>query len=187
MPSPLAPPTQKPDRFNKDTVPTLLQSVLKQTRSVLDQEAGLVVEDVTSVSCAVDRLYLHDLTVLAGLGCPVNVLVAFSFVTPLVEALFDGMKDGLGLTEEEVADGLFRTECAAEAINIILGLSTADLREKDVIITLSPPVVMENTRWIHRQKNAYFATMRLQTNHGVLDVSVVGPRELFDEQLNYTP
>jgi CheY-specific phosphatase CheX len=184
MTGPSAPNAPKDEIFDKGLVPRLLKSILSRTRYVLSEDAGIEVRDVSSVNCAVDKLHLHDLTVLAGLGAPVNVLVAFSFEGALVDALFEGMAGGLDLDMSE-AD-LYRGECAAEAINMVLGLSTADLQSEEMTISLSPPVVLDNTRWIHRHRNAYFASMRLTTDRGFLDVSVVGPRELFDDRMNYT-
>ncbi|MCF8482892.1 MAG: chemotaxis protein CheX [Rhodospirillum sp.] len=184
MLGPVVPGSSRMHEFDRSVVSTLLSSILTRVRYVLAEDAEIEVRDVSLVESDVDKLHLHNLTVLAGLGAPVNVLVAFSFEDRLVEGLFAGMARGLDLNMED-AD-LYKGECAAEAINMVLGLSTADLQSEDMTISLSPPVVLDNTRWIHRHRNAHFARMRLDTDHGVLDVNVVGPRELFDDRMNYT-
>ncbi len=184
MLGPKIPGSSESNAFNKSVVSSLLSSILARVKYVLGEEANIEVREVLSIDSAVDKLHLHDMTVLAGLGSPVNVLVAFSFEEDLVVGLFEGMAEGLELDGEDI--DLYKEECAAEAINIVLGLSTADLQSEDITISLSPPVVLDNARWIHRHKNAHFACMRLTTDRGFLDVNVVGPRDLFDERMNYT-
>lgn len=169
--------------FNKTIIPRVMASILGQTREVLSAEAVIAVDGAETFDCEVSKLQLHDMTVIAGLGGPISLLIAFSFDTPLMNALFARVTADIDIPADETE--LYRRETAAEIVNTILGLCTSDLQNIEDSIALSPPVVVEDARCIHRPKNAVFASMRIRTEKGIVSVGFVGPRELFDDHLNY--
>ena len=169
--------------FNKTIIPRVMASILAQTREVLAAEAVIAVDGAETFDCDVTKLQLHDMTVIAGLGGPISLLIAFSFEQSLLEALFLRVTADLGVPPDE--EDLYRRETAAEIVNTILGLCTTDFQNIEESIALSPPVIIEDARCIHRPKNAVFANMRIRTERGIVSVSFVGPRDLFDDHLNY--
>ncbi|MGE5503068.1 MAG: chemotaxis protein CheX [Actinomycetota bacterium] len=169
--------------FDKTIIPTVLDSVLERARSVLESEAGVTVLGAEAIHCDARKLQLHDLTAIAGLGGPISLLIAFSFERSLLDTIFARVAADIEVPEQE-AD-LYVRDAAAETVNTILGLCTADFQNMEKSIALSPPVIVEDARCIHRPKNAVFASMRVRTSAGSLGVGIVGPRELFDEWLNY--
>lgn len=171
--------------FNKTIIPRVMASILGQTREVLAAEAVISVEGAETFDCDVSKLQLHDMTAIAGLGGPISLLIAFSFENELVEALFSRITADIEVPAGE--EDLYRRETVAEMVNTILGLCTTDLQNIEESIALSPPVIIEDARCIHRPKNAVFASMRIRTEKGKVSVSFVGPRELFDDRLNYQP
>ncbi len=170
-------------KFDKSIIPGMMQSILTQTRSVLEQEAGLVVEGAEAVECDVKRLQLQDVTAIAGLGGPISLLIAFSFERRLLQAIFERVTRGIEVAPDEV--DMHVRDAAAETVNTILGLCTADFQNIERSVSLSPPVILDDARCIHRPKNAVFASMRIRTGRGYLGVGLVGPRDLFDDRLNY--
>jgi hypothetical protein len=169
--------------FNKTIIPRVMASILDQTREILSAEAVIAVEGAENFDLNVKKLHLHNLTVIAGLGGPISLLIAFSFEESLVDALFTRIAADIEIPPGE--EDLYRRETAAEIVNTILGLCTSDFQSIEESIALSPPVVVEDARCIHRPKNAVFASMRIRTERGILSVSFVGPREMFDDHLNY--
>lgn len=169
--------------FNTTIIPRVMASILSQTRQVLQAEAILTVEGAETFECDVNKLELHDVTAIAGLGGPIGLLIAFSFEQRLLDVLFERVTADIDVPDDE-AD-LYRRETAAEIINTILGLCTSDFQNIEQTIALTPPVIIEDARCIHRPKNAVFASMRIRTESGIVTVSFVGPRELFDDHLNY--
>ncbi|MBB4266765.1 chemotaxis protein CheX [Roseospira visakhapatnamensis] len=168
--------------FGDALIQHLFDSILSRTRQVLSEEAGITVRDGTVASRAADIRRPHAVTVLATLGAPVSALVAFSFEEPLLESLVEGMTGPLIMDGDDV--GPYREDCAAEAVNMALGLGTADLPSGGMAISLSPPVVLDNTQWAHRNRDAFIATMRVITDKGVLDVSVADARDPLDAPIN---
>jgi CheY-specific phosphatase CheX len=172
-----------PLNFDKAIIPKVMDSILERTRFVLECEAGVRVAGAESIHCDARKLQLHDLTAIAGLGGPISLLIAFSFERSLLETIFARVAADIEVPLQEV--DLYVRDAAAETVNTILGLCTADFENMANSIALSPPVLIEDARCIHRPKNAVFASMRVRTSDGCLSVGIVGPRELFDEWLNY--
>lgn len=169
--------------FNQNIIPKVMASTLAQTREVLSAEAVISVDGAETFDCDVMKLQLHDMTVIAGLGGPISLLIAFSFDSSLVDALYHRVTADIEVPPGE--EDLYKRETAAEIVNTILGLCTCDFQNIEESIALSPPVIIEDARCIHRPKNAVFASMRIRTEKGIVSVSFIGPRELFDDHLNY--
>lgn len=169
--------------FDKSLIPAVLGSVLLHSRKVLEEEAGIEVEAAERMQFNSETLVLQDITAIAGLGGPIGLLIAFSFEHSTLDAIYARMTEGLDIAEAERE--AYRRDAAAETVNTILGACTADFQSLEKSITLSPPVIVEDARRIHRPKNAVFASMRLCTDKGHVGIGLVGPREMFDEHLNY--
>jgi CheY-specific phosphatase CheX len=160
-----------------------MDSVLARTRMVLAEEADVILEEAESFRCDANELHLQDMTAIAGLGGPISLLIAFSFELRLLDAIFEQITQGITVTEDERP--LLIRDTAAEMVNTILGRCTADIQIINQSITLSPPVIVEDARCIHRPKNAVFASMRVRTDKGYVSVGILAPREMFDDQLNF--
>lgn len=169
--------------FDKKIIPAVMDSVFSRTREVLEAEAPITVECAEAVRFDVKKLQLHDITAIAGLGGPISLLIAFSFERSLLDAIYAAIVADIHVPEDEIE--LHVRDAAAEIVNTVLGLCTGDFHNIERSISLSPPVVIEDARCIHRPKNAVFASMRIRTDHGGVGVGLVGPRDLFDDYLNY--
>lgn len=163
-------------------VSVMMAAILERTRAVLASETGLTVTGSEPVRGDVDRLQLKDITAIVGLGGPISLLVAFSFQRNLLEVMYQRFTADIEVPPEE--GDLYRRETAAEIVNTILGLCTTDAQVKDQAILLSPPIIVDDARGISRPKNAVFASMCIGTEQGCVDVSVITPREVFDQDLN---
>jgi CheY-specific phosphatase CheX len=82
---------------------------------------------------------------------------------------------------------LYLEEAAMEILNTIVGNATADLAEKGAVISLSPPIIVSEARSVLRQRKARFYSVNLLTDSGELQIHCIGPKELFDNKLNYVP
>lgn len=168
--------------FDKGVIPRLMDAVFGRTRAFLEQETNIIVNRAVPSQGDVDMLFLHDMTAIVGLGGHVNALIAFSFEQRLLEAIFAAYTADIEVPENDRE--LYMRETSAEVVNIIAGHCTTDAARHNHLISLSPPIILQEARHIARPKSAVFASMRLETLQGVIDVSFVGPRELFDEHLN---
>lgn len=163
-------------------VAEVVASTLARTCSYFEEEFGINVAEVNEDRGNVEMLDIHGLTAVVGVGGPVSLLVAFSFEQSLVDALYERMTADIEVPpgEEEV----YRGSVAAEVINTIIGNCTADL-QREHAISLTPPMILDSVKHIHRMKGAVFMSRSLDTKFGGVDINLVCPSELFDSSLNY--
>ncbi|OIQ68364.1 hypothetical protein GALL_500440 [mine drainage metagenome] len=164
-------------------VATVVAATLERTRSYFEDEFGITVADTSVDSGNVTTLDIHGLTAIVGVSGPVSLLVSFSFDQGLMDVLYARMTEDVDIPAGE--ENLYRESVAAEVINTIIGNCTAELQQRDQAIMLTPPMIMDSVKHIHRVKNAVFISRSLRCEFGQVDVSLVGPGELFDNRLNY--
>jgi len=167
-----------------DEVEQVMQSAIARTRSHFESEFGLSVTEADSGGGDMDSLALLDMTAIIGMGGRVNLLIAFSFQEGLINALYRRMTDDFAVKPDEVE--MYRQAAAGEVVNTILGNCTIDLQKLDRQgISMTPPVILDRVKTIRRMKDAMFFTQTLNTVLGCVNISLVGPRELFDTRLDY--
>lgn len=165
-------------------VEQVMQSAIARTRSHFESEYGISVSEADFGGGDMDSLTMLDMTAIIGMGGNVNLLIAFSFQEGLINALFQRMTDDFDVQPDEVE--MYREAAAGEVVNTILGHCTIDLQKIDgPIISMTPPVILDRVKTIRRMKNAMFYTQSLNTILGRMNISLVGPRELFDTRLDY--
>lgn len=162
--------------------PKAMAAVLRRTRAYFQDEIHLDIDKTRSSMGSIDTLTLRAMTAVVCTGGPVRLIIAFSFDRKLLERLRELATSNF--TVEPHERELFLRETAAETANFILGHTTADLAGEGSLITLSPPVIINAGRRIHRPKKAMFATLELATAFGIIDIDFIGPPEMFDPHLN---
>ncbi len=165
-------------------VAQVMQSVINRTRTYFAEEFGISLIESDSSDGNLDSLTLLDMTAIIGMGGAVNLLIAFSFDDGQINALYERMTADFEVKADEVS--VFREAAAGEVVNTILGRCTVDFQGLDGrVISLTPPIIIERVKHIHRMKNAMFHTQTLNTEYGRMDINLVGPRELFNTKLEY--
>jgi CheY-specific phosphatase CheX len=164
-------------------VEEVVAATLERTRSYFSEEFDIDVAEIGVASGTVGELDIQGLTAIVGVGGPVSLLVAFSFEQRLMDVLYTRMTEGLEVSPGEEAS--YRSSVAAEVINTIIGNCTADLQQRDEAISLTPPMIIDSPKHIHRMKDAVFISRNLNSNFGGMAINLVGPGELFDRNLNY--
>lgn len=164
-------------------VAKVVAATMVRTRSYFEEEFDVQVADISQGSGNVATLDIQGLTAIVGVGGPVSLLIAFSFEPSLMDVLYARMTDGIEVPAGE--EETYRSSVAAEIINTIIGNCTAELQQDDESISLTPPMIVDSARHIHRVKNAVFINRRLNSEFGSVNINLVGPGELFDLGLNY--
>jgi CheY-specific phosphatase CheX len=163
-------------------IASIVEIVERRTISFLRDEFRLSPNSVERCLHPKERV-LRDITAIVGVGSKAGLYIAFSYDDALIRALAAIYTAGLpvGPGEEE----LYVRETASDIVNVIVGNITAELATRGEVITLSPPVLVGGARTIQGHRDATVAVLTLNFAHGALDVEFVGPKCLFDEQLNY--
>lgn len=163
-------------------VPRILEACVKRTRECLASQVEMHVGETQLVGDLVDRIDLRDVTAVIAVGGPMSFLVAFSLDRPLLDTMFRHYTSGIDVEDDEIDD--YRHETIGDVVNLVMGQVTTDLEVAGAILNVSPPIVFAESRQVRRPRKARFAAARLVAPDGVIDVSVIGPRELFDQKLN---
>ena len=169
--------------FDRTIISKTMAAILSQASSVLASEGAARIDGFNLHDRGIDSVHLHDITAVAGFGVPVGLLVSFSFEPILLEQIMAHVTQADPVPDSQRRE--FLRETAAEIVNTVLGLCTADFQLLESSIALSPPVVLEGERSIDRAGNAVFACMDIFTDKGAVHVNLMGPSELFDDRLNY--
>lgn len=162
---------------------SLAASLAGRTRDYLAAETGIAVGEVGAASENVDQLRLRDITAVIGVGGNVGMLVAFSFPMALADVLYRRLTAGIEVPPGQEAD--FREATITEIANIIVGHCTADFTEDGAAVAISPPVLIQDAKSINRMNKARFGTVQISTPQGDFDIHLIGPRGMFDDEMNY--
>ncbi len=169
--------------MDKDMIARMMASARERTRVFLSEEMQLELTGHRQSMGNLDVLALRETTVVVGIGGAVNVLIAFSFQPELLDVLFTRFT--ADITVPLAQQQRYRLASASEIANIIAGHCTIDIPQPGAALPLSAPVVLDQVRDLQRPDNAQFSSMSLRTDAGSMDISFIGPAELFDHQLNY--
>ena len=161
----------------------LVQAIGNRTVSYLRDELNIPVRGTTVNMRDVKRMQLMHLTSILAVEADIRMLIAFSFDRELTERVFTASTEGLEIAEDE--QEMMREETVAELINIIVGNAMADLASMGTVIPISPPIIINEAKNITRNKGATFYTLDIVTDSGMLSIHFIGPKELFDLNLNY--
>jgi CheY-specific phosphatase CheX len=163
-------------------IASVVEIVERRTISFLRDEFGMSAQSIDRCLHQKERV-LRDMTAIVGVGSKAGLYIAFSYDGSLIRALTALYTAGIdvGPGEEE----LYARETASDVVNIIVGNITADLAKRGELITLSPPVLVVGAQTIRGHRDTTIAVLTLRFAEGALDVEFVGPKILFDEQLNY--
>ena len=163
-------------------VQQVMQSLVARTCHYFDQEYGIRLNKVDAVLLDQPSLTLLDMTAIIGIGGRLNMLITFSFDDDLVHMLYQRMTADFEVRPDEVA--MFREAAAGELANTIVGHCTADLQHLDRQgISLTPPMIVNQAKTIRRMNDSIFCTQQLNTAHGHINISLSGPRDMFDTKL----
>lgn len=164
-------------------ITAVIEVVEQRTIAFLRDQLGLVVEGIDRRMHRGECVVLRAMTAIVGVGSTAGLYIAYSYDDSLIREMTKRYTVGLTIPAGE--EELYARETASDVVNVIIGNSTADLAKRGEMITLSPPVLMEGARTIQGRPKTTIATLTLRFPEGALDVAFVGPRLLFDDQLNY--
>lgn len=160
-----------------------IEAVATQTGMFILEETGIEVLSIDYQLDNVRRLELSHLTSIMSVEGHLKFLFAFSFDKSLVCESAKVYTAELNLGDETHLD--YIQEMAADIINIVLGNVLVNFEIAGKAIELTPPVVITDEKTIYRKKSAKFLTAQITTLFGCMQICCVGPKDLFDDNLNY--
>ena len=162
---------------------TMAASLATRAQSYLADQADIDVTEVHAATENVDRLKLRPSTSVIGVGGSVGMLVRFQFFAGDHKRPLQRLTGDIAIPPDQEAT--YRDAVVTEAANVIIGNCTADFTKDGGHVSISPPLMLDNTKSIHRANNALFGTISMVTSNGSFEIHMIGPKDMFDEQLNY--
>ena len=170
--------------LNRSDFEHVISVLVRHMQAFLETQFGVPISNPTPAIQDLEQIDLHHATAVIALGGTVSLLVVITLEKSLLNYLLDEdlKKNGISIADAERS--MFEEEFTAELLNVVLGHCTADLEKNPNKVTLSPPAMISQAKSIRRPKDCLFINIELNTPQGQMEVDFVGPRELFDTQLN---
>ncbi|MBF0474946.1 MAG: chemotaxis protein CheX [Deltaproteobacteria bacterium] len=165
------------EQFN---IASFMKVVAERAVNFLSDDLHIEVHGIHYDQEKMQRLKLRYLTSLLTVEGSLRLYLAFSFDKALIEYAFEVYAEDIEVAEEE--RGRYIEETAADMINIIVGNVTGSLPSQGSAVSLSTPIVISEAKTIFRNRGELFYTARLETAHGQMDIHIVGPKDLFEDQ-----
>ncbi len=164
-------------------VKRLIDVITDKTISFLDKEASLKVIDKKFKVNDMPYMDLENISSLISIGGDFNAYIVFSFDKDLIFQIFKKYTKGLDLVPEEQEADI--EETAGEMLNIIIGNTLTLFQSNGKAIHFSPPIIIPEAKRIIRYHKAKFFQSALNTDYGTMRIFLVGPKELFNDALDY--
>ena len=160
-----------------------IELVGSQMLQYLETEVGINTSTISYHLYDIQRLNLNYLTSIMAVEGHLQVMFAFSFEQKLANKIMKAYTSELDICDQVTSE--YIEETAADVINIVLGNTLSYFKIASNAIELTPPIVITEAKTIYRNKPAQFLTANISTISGDMQICCIGPKELFDSELNY--
>ena len=168
---------------DRELLHQLIESVTRRSVDYLRNEANLDVNQVKNILQGIKSLTLRDLTSLVSVGGQLGMYIAFSFDIKVIRRIFAMYTAGLDISED--MESAYIEETASDVVNMIIGNSLGDLPNNGQAISMTPPLVISEAKSVSRHKDAYLYMSELSVEEGMVSILYIGPKKLFDENLDF--
>lgn len=162
-----------------------MQSVMTRTHAYFESEFDLKLTEQSCAKGKFENMILLDTTAVIHVGGLINLLIAFSFESSLLNVIFEKMTEELEIELHEI--GIYREAAASDVINTIVGHCTIDLLHIDKNgVAITPPTILDrnHAKKASHIKDAMFYTVNLKTTLGKMNISLVAQPEMLENNFN---
>ncbi len=167
----------------REWIVEVVASVHARMCSYFFDEFSIQIEELNQSYTEHETIDIHGLTAVIGVGGPASILIAFSYEQRLIDELYKRMTDGMDVHPGE--EKMYMESVAGDIINTVVGNCTMELQHGRHVISLTPPMIIDHIKHIHRTKNIVFISKKYTTEFGFIDLNLIGPGNLFDKNLDY--
>lgn len=153
----------------------ILDSLVLQTRLLLQEDMKLKILDVETVSTNYDVLPLKVFTSMIGVGGKINLMTVISFDEKLLDKLVSIFMDEEEVSLDELDE--IRESVTGEVINTIIGLALPTFPNRGKGITITPPITINDASVLKKHKNSKIISANVTTNFGNVSISAIGESE----------
>lgn len=153
----------------------ILDSLILQTRLLLQEDMKLKILDVETVTTNYDVLPLKVFTSMIGVGGKINLMTVISFDEKLLDKLVSIFMDEEEVSLDELDE--IRESVTGEVINTIIGLALPTFPNRGKGITITPPITINDASVLKKHKNSKIISANVKTNFGNVSISAIGESE----------
>ncbi len=153
----------------------ILDSLILQTKLLLQEDMRLEILDVETTKSDYEVLSLKEFTSMIGVGGKISLMTVISFDGELLNKLVSIFMDGEEVPEDEIDE--IRESVTGEVINTIIGLALPTFPNRGKGITITPPITINEASVLKKHKNSKIVSANVTTNFGTVSISAIGEAE----------
>jgi chemotaxis protein CheX len=153
----------------------ILDSLILQTKLLLQEDMKLEILDVETIRADYEVLTLKDFTSMIGIGGKISLMAVISFDANLLDKLVSIFMDGEDVDPDEVTE--IRESVTGEVINTIIGLALPTFPNRGKGVTITPPITINEASVLKKHKNSRILSANVTTNFGTVSISAIGEAE----------
>jgi len=164
-----------------DTYSQLLVPIIDRLESFLEDDMNIDVVNDESKIINSEHITLKENTVLIGTGGSVQLIIAMGFDDTVLEKLVDEFCYGEIYEGEELIE--IQESVACEVSNTVIGNAIKNPID-DSVINITPPILIHEAKSLAKYKNSMILETEIKTVDGDIQLTVIGPKDVFSNKLN---
>jgi len=161
---------------------TILNPIIVKIQDYLETDMKIpLLEDSVEIS-DVENITLKKNTVMIGTGGDVQLIVTFGYDDILLDVLVDAFLYGEKVDESELLE--VQESVCCEIANTIIGNAITN-PYSNTLISITPPILIREAKSFAKHKNSTIKVATIKTKFGDIQLSAVGPKEMFANKLNF--
>lgn len=159
----------------------VLIPIIKRVKTYLEEEMGIDVFNTSDITCPLN-IHIKKNTVMIGTSGSIKLIITLGFDDILLNKLVE-----IFMGDDVIDDVDFnevKNSVACEVTNTIIGNAIDNpIDRSDIYIT--PPVLIYEAKTLNKSKNSKFVFVTFITKYGEIELSAVGPKEQFENELDF--
>ena len=160
----------------------VIKPIIKRAKSFLEEDMKIPILEHKVEIINSEHLLLKKNTAMIGTGGNIKIIITIGYDDEVLEKLVEAFSYGEVFKDEELE--AIRESVSCEVANIVVGNAiTNPLNES--ILSITPPVLIYEAKSLAKYKNSIIVTATIKTEFGEVQVSAIGPKELFVNILEF--
>lgn len=159
----------------------VLLPIIKRVKSYMETEMKIDIFNVSEIAFP-KNIHLKKNTIMLGTSGSIKLIITLGYDDILLNKLVEMFVDGADVDDYELDE--VRNSVACEISNTIIGNAINNpIDNSDIYIT--PPVLVSEAKTLYKDKYSKFVFVTFATKYGDVQLTAVGPKEQFEEELDF--
>lgn len=164
-------------RYTKD----ILVPIVKRVKTYLEDELDIDVFNTSEITCP-KNIHLKKNTVMIGTSGSIKLVITLGFDENLINKIVEIFIGDDNISDFDLDE--IRDSVACEVTNTIIANAINNpIDASNIYIT--PPVLICEAKTLNKDKDSKFVFVTFITKYGEIELSAVGPKEQFENILDF--